>query len=388
MIILSTPNVWGQNSNHIRQPAGLTTSEIDAGWLALFDGSTLFGWKIESDADWQVKNQSIVVTSGKPGLLRTTSQFDDFLLSLEFKSPQDTNSGIFIRTSPRPRNPGGDCYEVNLASAGNPFPTGSLVDLKRAAPVDHASLTDRWNHLLVSASGNELKIKLNDKLINQFTDRKSLGRGYIGLQLNAGEISFRNIKLKPVALNSMFNGTNLNGWKTQQKLDSEFGVTENGELKILGGRGQIESESEFADFIFSMKCKTNHEKLNSGVFFRCIPSQLMNGYESQIQNGFRDRDRTQPEDCGTGGIFRRKNARYVNADDLIWFSKTIVAAGPHVSVWVNGYQVVDWSDTRKPDPNPRRGRRLEKGSIIFQGHDPTTDILIKDIQAREIRSRR
>ena len=114
----------------------------------------------------------------------------------------------------------------------------------------------------------------------------------------------------------------------------------------------------------------------------------MNGYESQIQNLFKNNDPSQPVDCGTGGIFRRANARRVNAVDQTWFTKTIIATGPHVSVWVNGYQVTDWSDTRKPDRNPRRGLRLEKGSSIFQGHDPTTDILLKNIRAKEIAPRR
>jgi hypothetical protein len=137
-----------------------------------------------------------------------------------------------------------------------------------------------------------------------------------------------------------------------------------------------------------MKCKTNAAGLNSGVFFRCIPGEIMNGYESQIQNEFKDGDRSKPVDCGTGGIFRRTQARIVNANDNEWFSKTIIAQGPRIAVWVNGNQVTDWSDQRKPDKNPRRGRRLEAGTIIFQGHDPTTDILLKDIAGRETVARK
>jgi len=114
----------------------------------------------------------------------------------------------------------------------------------------------------------------------------------------------------------------------------------------------------------------------------------MNGYESQIHNEFKNNDRSLPTNNGTGGIFRRTDARYVNADDKKWFSKTIIATGPHVSIWVNGYQVTDWTDKRKPDANPRKGLRLEKGTIIFQGHDPTTDVLLKNICAKEIAPRR
>ena len=179
----------------------------------------------------------------------------------------------------------------------------------------------------------------------------------------------------------------LANWNLEKELDSQFSVTEKAELKISGGRGQIETQQQYGDFVFSLLCRTNAEGLNSGVFFRCLPGELMNGYESQIQNQFKNGDRTRPFDCGTGGIFQRVNARRVNADDNQWFAKTIIATGPHFAVWVNGYQATDWTDQRKPHINPRKGLRLEPGTIIFQGHDPTTDILMKEIKVREISPR-
>ena len=72
------------------------------------------------------------------------------------------------------------------------------------------------------------------------------------------------------------------------------------------------------------------------------------------------------------------------ADDLEWFSKTIIADGPHMAVWVNGYQVSDWIDSRPPDPNPRRGLRLEPGTIMIQGHDPTTNLSFRNIRIAKI----
>ncbi len=58
-------------------------------------------------------------------------------------------------------------------------------------------------------------------------------------------------------------------------------------LGCTGGKGQIESKGQFADFVLSLQCKTNKAGLNSGLFYRCIPGELMNGYESQIQNQFK-----------------------------------------------------------------------------------------------------
>ena len=106
-----------------------------------------------------------------------------------------------------------------------------------------------------------------------------------------------------------------------------------------------------------MEAISHAPELNSGIFFRCIPGEFTNGYESQIHNGFNDGDRSKPKDFGTGGIYRRIAARRVVPNDKEWFHKTIVADGPHIAVWVNGYQVTDWTDDRKPDKNPRNGLR-------------------------------
>ena len=75
------------------------------------------------------------------------------------------------------------------------------------------------------------------------------------------------------------------------------------------------------------------------------------------------------------------------ADDFTWFSKTIHVCDNHVAVWVDGYQVSDWTDIRKPHENPRKGLRLEPGTIMIQGHDPTTDLSFRNLRISEIPER-
>ncbi len=375
-----------QNSDFPAPTPGLTQAQILEGWISLFDGSSLFGWKPVSEADWKVEEGEIRVSQGDRGLLRTTSQFDDFEMVLEFKAAARGNSGIFLRTSPNPTDVLKDCYELNIAdSRDHDFPTGSLVG---RAKCDLKVDDGQWHRFRILADGARIKVWLDDEKAVEYFDPQPLGRGYIGLQLNSGPAAFRNIAIRPLNTNSLFDGKSLDQWSADQKLESEFKITGDGELRILNGRGQLESKDQFGDFVFSAQVKTNAAGLNSGIFFRCIPGDLMNGYECQIQNQFKGQDRAQPLDCGTGGIFRRSPARLVNANDNQWFAMTIITTGPHVSVWVNGYQATDWTDSRKPDPNPRNGLRLEKGTIILQGHDPTTDILLKNIRARELTRRR
>ena len=383
----------GQDLGQDFQPypaTGLTANDVAQGWIALFDGETLYGWKPQQDThtDWQVNEGTIQASRGDASLLRTTSQFDDFELRLEFKCPNSTNSGVFLRTSPQPKNPAGDCYELNIADGNNPFPTGSLVARQKVEP-GQPVVEPGWNQMHVMARSNRITASINGVQVMDYVDKRPLGKGYIGLQFNSGPIAFRKIHLKPIGLEPLID-PDLGKWNTDQLLASRSTVQPGDPpvMNLRGGKGQLETRRSYADFVFQLECKTLAPGLNSGLFFRCIPGELMNGYESQIQNQYKDQRRDQPVDCGTGGIFRRTTARQIVSDDLAWFSKTIVASGPHVSVWVNGYQVTDWSDQRAPDPNPRKGRRLAAGTLILQGHDPTTDIDFRNIRVREISERR
>ncbi len=105
-----------------------------------------------------------------------------------------------------------------------------------------------------------------------------------------------------------------------------------------------------------------------------------NGYEFQLHNGFKNDNRAQPEDHGTGAIFRRVSARRVVSSDREWLTGTLVADGPHFSTWINGIQVVDWIDDRKENPNPREGLSLKPGHFSLQGHDATTDIQFRNLR--------
>ncbi len=363
-------------------PEVLSPQEIAQGWIALFDGETLFGWQSVGPVEWRVRDGAIEADPATEGFLFTTSCFADFVLRLEFRASEETNSGVFIRSPLRITDVATDCYEINIAEpAVSEFPTGSLVGRARGTILPYR---EGWRELEVHAEAARIKVSVDGKEVLQYEDPQPVRKGFIGLQAREGAIAFRRIKLRPLGVRPLFNGKDLTGWRGHPQSASKVTVTPEGFLRLRGGRGQLESTQVFSDFILQLDIFVNGSGLNSGVFFRSIPGELMNGYESQIHNGYRDGDRNRPIDGGTGAIFRRQNARKVVADDFQWFTKTILADGPHIAVWVNGYQVTDWTDTRPPHPNPRQGLRLEAGSIIFQGHDPTTDVLFRNIRIVEL----
>ena len=129
----------------------------------------------------------------------------------------------------------------------------------------------------------------------------------------------------------MFSGKDLAGWKVYP--DSTAVVTPQGWIHLTGGKGQVESQSRFADFTLQLEAMVNGDHLNSGVFFRSIPGEMWNGYESQIQNGFRDGDRTKPIDCGTGGIYRRQSRATSSPTTTSGSPRRFMPTGP---IWPSG----------------------------------------------------
>jgi hypothetical protein len=383
------------------EPKLLPQQLLDYGWISLFDGESLFGWQPVGEAKWEVKNGEIRTKGEKPGWLMTTTEWADFRLLAEFRAPPDTNSGIFLRTGLQPKDPTRDCFEINIALKDTPFQTGSLVGRQKAvAPNPYfepaiwiPTLKDptKWHTFGIRVEGGVVDVMLDDRPILTYADsfKSTIKVGRIGLQSNHGPVAFRNIRLRPsFFMDPLFEGRDIKAWDQARAEKCKFDVTKEGELHLTNGPGQIDTKADFQNFVLQLECKVNGDGLNSGIFFRTLRKGRWAGYESQIQNSYKDGDRTKPKDYGTGAIYRRQAARRIVANDHEWFTKTIVADGPHMAVWVNGYQVSDWTDTRPEKENAREGKRLGGGAIAIQGHDKTTDFLFRNIRAAELPAER
>jgi hypothetical protein len=360
----------------------LKREELEQGWVRLFDGQTLFGWKANSDLNWTVTDGVISADTGKPGLLCTTTRFADYELRCDYKVAAGGNSGIFLRTPLNPADPGIDCYELNMCDTHPAFGTASLV--RRAKPETRVIGDGEWHSFHVRVEGPKVIVSFDGKPVLEYTDatEKPLKTGHIGLQMNGGKIEFRNVYLKPLGTQPLFDGESLKGWREVAGSKSQFTV-QDGTIHVKDGRGFLETERTAGNFVLQFEAITNGDKLNSGIFFRAMPGTEKapsNGYEFQIQSGFKKGDRTQPDDHGTGAIFKRISARRVISSDRKWFTAMLVADGPHLTTWIDGVQVVDWTDERPENENPREGRRVKAGHFSLQGHDPTTDLAFRKLR--------
>jgi hypothetical protein len=193
---------------HQAQAAGKSVDLLQGG---------LKQWKTDRPGAWEVKN-GVLGTSEKPGgYIWSKKTFEDFEITLEYKTSEKCNSGLFFRTDPKNAVQGG--FEIQLASAGlysGKHVVGALYDAQE--PSAGAGKPDgEWNRMTVTCQGANISVVLNGQSVlkanlddwatakknpdgsrNKFkTALKDLPRsGHLGLQYHGHPVWFRNIKLK------------------------------------------------------------------------------------------------------------------------------------------------------------------------------------------------
>ncbi len=88
----------------------LTPQEQGDGWVLLFDGKTTNGWMNSDGTVPRTPVEDGALNPHKAGhyMLVHTQQWENFVLSLDFKISKGCNSGIFVRTYSLKPRPGKD----------------------------------------------------------------------------------------------------------------------------------------------------------------------------------------------------------------------------------------------------------------------------------------
>jgi 3-keto-disaccharide hydrolase len=185
----------------------------ESGWVALFNGKDLTGWKKNGDEKWVVEQGTILCesTANKYGYLTTEKTYKDFTLRLKFKGEAAGNSGVFLRSKILGIDPqhGPDIEGMQVEvdpSVGKH--TGGLYEsggrgwvAQPTAEGEQALKSGEWNELEVSVHGAHIVTQLNGTKIVDFNDvTPKFTDGVIGLQIHTGggvKVRWKDIYLKP-----------------------------------------------------------------------------------------------------------------------------------------------------------------------------------------------
>lgn len=173
--------------------------------ITLFDGTSIAGWKpqfAQADNGWEARDGMLV--NVRPGNnLMTEQTFDDFELSLAFRYPKGSNSGIYLRGR----------YEVQVEDSfgekANSHRIGGVYGFLTPS-VNAAKPHDEWQDITIRLVGRTVSIHLNGERI---IDRQEIAGitggalnsdegkpGPIMLQGDHGPVEFRDIVLRPIKL--------------------------------------------------------------------------------------------------------------------------------------------------------------------------------------------
>lgn len=207
-------------------PASIEVFPIDLMPLlmSLEEGQPLFTEDLSNaqfeESGWAFEEGNLVA-KGK-GDIWTKERYGNFLLSLEFRCEEKTNSGVFIRC--------GDIkdwlhssMEVQILQNNQDYENpkhhcGGLFDCKEPFTLE-VKKPGEWNILIIAARDNKIYSLLNGKQVlgvdldkwteahknpdgtpNKFNKAyKDMPReGFIGLQYHGQPITFRNIRIRPI----------------------------------------------------------------------------------------------------------------------------------------------------------------------------------------------
>ncbi len=178
----------------------------------------LVGWQRigGQEGTWRFEDGILYTEGENGGWLATRRQYDDFMLSLEFRVSPGGNSGVFIR-APLEGNPAYAGLEVQILDDYaerwrdlQPYQyTASIYDVQ--APSEQASReADEWQTMVIAARGPRVRVILNgEKVIDtnvtyypyKLDTHPGLRRqrGYIGLQNHGSRVEFRNVRIRELS---------------------------------------------------------------------------------------------------------------------------------------------------------------------------------------------
>jgi lysophospholipase L1-like esterase len=197
----------------------------EAGFVSLFDGKTLSGWKhhegmpaMHLGGKWWVEDGVLLGTQdppGKGGMLWLDRPFSDFILKFQVRLTYPMDSGVFLRMGPDGRShqmtldyrPGSDVGAIFIPFLGHTYVQRNPEGARHVRP-------DDWNDVEIRMEGEPARIRvwMNERLLTDFqhTEVTAKGlhpRGGIALQVHpdvsgltvwkAGNaVGYRNIRLK------------------------------------------------------------------------------------------------------------------------------------------------------------------------------------------------
>lgn len=185
------------------------------GWVSLFDGKSLDGWKVGDNAETFHADSGMIIVHGKTAHLFyegpvQAHNFRNFEFKAEVKTMPGANSGIYFHTAFQQGGWPEKGYEVQVNNSHTDWRrTGSLYGIQ---DVKEVYVKDgEWYTEYIKVQGKKVTIKINDKTVVEYTEpdnvqrekgdeKRVLSSGTFALQGHDPNsvVYYKNIMVKPL----------------------------------------------------------------------------------------------------------------------------------------------------------------------------------------------
>ncbi len=339
---------------------------------SLFDGKTLNGWTIENGCQVSVKDGQLLLEGGD-GWLRSDHTYGNFVMHVEWKALQEKvyDAGIYIRTqaggAPFPKQ----SYQVNLLEGKE----GNIGSLPGAASTGLIKAGD-WNSFDITVIDDRVKLEINGKPAYDVAGLKH-AVGYVGFQVEVpkgGQYLIRNVSLKELGYESLFNGKDLAGWEGAEQEASACWSVADGAIVCDGKKGPwLRSANEYGDFNLRFDYQVSAGG-NSGIYVR-VPKNGNHhrandqeppaGFEVQVLDDAAPQYAKLKDYQYCGSVYDISGAsKKVGRPAGEWNTLEINCRDKNITTTHNGVQIIDV----KPETHELIKLRLEKGFLGLQNH--------------------
>ena len=185
--------------------------EDDKGWIKMFNGKDLSGWKVaENEKSVYVEDGKIVTYGPRAHAFYVgdgKAEFKNFEFKAKVMTMPNANAGIFFHSKWQDKGWPSHGYEAQVNNTYKPDPkkTGSLYNVVNIT--DQLMKDEEWFDYYISVKGKHIVIKLNGKTVVDYTEpedpghaTRRLSAGTFALQAHdpKSKVYFKDLYVKPL----------------------------------------------------------------------------------------------------------------------------------------------------------------------------------------------
>jgi hypothetical protein len=187
--------------------------DSDDGWISLFDGRTLSGWKAsENKGTFSVREGMVVAQGPRSHLYYVGSvenaNFRDFEFKAEVMTRPGANSGMYFHTEYKKTGWPSRGFEVQVNNTHSDWrKTGSLYGIKdiRKSPAND----NEWFTQHIIVDGKQITVKVDGRVVLEYAVAEEAASGRRGRRLSSGTFAlqghdpgstvyYKNIMVRPL----------------------------------------------------------------------------------------------------------------------------------------------------------------------------------------------